>query len=522
MQAEINVELRKFEDTIIRGEVTPGAISLYVKLLAATPLGSPRHKFVAIRSAFAHLALGDQMFRKQRVLSDHTRQTITDRYDNAVRLLQEKEVSPDNPRRQQVEAHASQQQAKLQRRLNYLGLWDGFVPVQRYSRLQEDADVQIGDAKTSAEAFSAFLESAETRGEEQKDVEFQIKQEELSLAILDKRQENATLGVDKIEEQLRAINDQGSFLSLGLESLPGASRAIVEGLGVGTATPARPKLGFATGAVGVGGAVVNFLAQREQLAHQRATAEIEQEIAENDVQIAKLEIEISTRRREFYEQKLAFLENRRLNADFLYLLAELNERRAERQLEVAIFLAYLFERALAFFLGEPHISHIQFDYLDRPGKIEDAAKALREDFRFVQQERDKVTQQKFDFFEEIISLRESYPIQFSRFLQTGEMDFVYSLYQLSKRRPASHQCRLREVGVEVVGLLPATGFSGTLIMAVSWCAIRQRPCSIRTPRDWFPPMSSLPRRWRSSAGKACRWRQSVGCCITTWSPTPSS
>ena len=42
------------------------------------------------------------------------------------------------------------------------------------------------------------------------------------------------------------------------------------------------------------------------------------------------------------------------------------------------------------------------------------------------------------------------------------MDFVYSLYQLSKRRPATHQCRLREVGVEVVGLLPATGFSGTL------------------------------------------------------------
>ena len=112
-------------------------------LLATTPSGSPRHKFVAIRSAFARLALGDQLFRKQRALRDHDRQNITDIYDAAVRLLQEKGISPDNPRRQQIEAHASQQKAKLQSRLNYLGLWDAFVPVQRYSVLEQLANEQI-------------------------------------------------------------------------------------------------------------------------------------------------------------------------------------------------------------------------------------------------------------------------------------------------------------------------------------------------------------------------------------------
>jgi hypothetical protein len=202
--------------------------------------------------------------------------------------------------------------------------------------------------------------------------------------------------------------------------------------------------------------------QRNQLEHQQRIAETEKEIAENEVLIAQAEIEISKHRIEFYEQKLAFLQNNRLNPDFLYLLAEINERRAERLLEAAIFLAYLFERAIAFFLGKPEIRHIQFDYLDRSGGIFVAAKALRKDFRHVQQEFAQVTQEQFDFFEEIVSLRESYPIQFNRFLQTGEMDFVYSLYRLSKRRPATHQCRLREVGVEVVGLLPPTGFSGTL------------------------------------------------------------
>src|SRR5207247_1097270 len=68
LQAEINVGLRKFDE----------AISLYDNLLAATPPGSPRQKFIALRSAFAHLALGDQLFRKERVLSDQDRQNITD------------------------------------------------------------------------------------------------------------------------------------------------------------------------------------------------------------------------------------------------------------------------------------------------------------------------------------------------------------------------------------------------------------------------------------------------------------
>lgn len=468
LRAEASAGLRRFDE----------AITLYEALLTATPSGSPRHKFVAIRFAFARLALADQLFRKQRALSDQNRKDITDVYDAAVGLLQEKGVSPDNPRRQQVEAHASQQKAKLQLQppLNYLGLWDAFVPVQRYSKLEEDADKQIGAVRDAAETFFNFLQLADEKKQVQMDVEFQNTQEQLSLGILDLRKENATLSVQTIEEQLRAIDDQQKFLVA--ETVVGGLGAIVAGAATGKST--NPALGVATGGVGVIGALVNFGAQREQLAHQWNTAEIEKDIGENEVQIADLEKEISERRIEFYEQKLAFLENRRLNADFLYTLAELNERRAERQLEVAIVLAYLFERALAFFLGEPNIRRIQFDYLDRPGGIFDAARALQEDFRLVQQEFDKVVEEKFGFFNQPISLRESYPIQFSRFLQTGEMDFVYSLYQLSKLGPATHQCRLREVGVEVVGLLPPTGFRGTLTHRGRFL-VRDKEATLRDP-----------------------------------------
>jgi hypothetical protein len=415
-----------------------------------------RVRFVALRAAFAHLALGDQFFRTQRALSDEQRQNITDVYDAAVRLVQQGDVAPANPRRQEVETYAAQQKAKLQSRLNYLGLWDAFVPVQRYSQMAQDAADLIEAALESAGKYQSFLSFAEQEVLEQMDVQFQQAQENGNLEILNIRQNNATLNVSKIDEQLSAIDDQRAALGDEL-----AFKAYVDAVATGITTTPPQASGIISG-LGIVSAVVHASAQDTELAHQRRMAEIEREIARNEDVIASLERALSQQRIAFFAQKRAFLGNKELNADFLYSLAELNRRRAERQLGAAIFLAYLFERALAFFLGAPSIRKIQFDYLDRPGRILDAVGALKADFLSVLTERDKPDAMKFDFFEQSISLRESYPIQFSRFLQTGMMDFNFSLYQLSKLRPASHQCRLREVGVEIIGLIPATGFSGTL------------------------------------------------------------
>jgi hypothetical protein len=429
---------------------------------------TPRQKFAVIRSAFSHLALGDQFFRRQRALGDEERQNITRVYDTAVRLVQTSGIAPDNSRRQEVEVYATKQKAKVQSRLNFLGLWDAFVPVQRYTQLEQDAMSQITAAITSANNFFQFLDHADQINEHERDVQFQQDQENGNLQILDVRQNNATLSVDKIDEQLRAIDDQRA--SLKDELAVGIFKTVMEGAAKGV-LPENAGFGLANTLLGIVGNAVNSSAQDDELAHQRRMAEIERGIASDGVGIAFLERDLSKHRIEFYAQKLAFLSNKRLNADYLYALAELNEKRAERQLEVAIVLAYLFERALAFFLGKPNIRHIKFDYLGRAGTsnpslvkggILDAANALQEDFQTVKNERDNFNEAKPDVFIDHISLRESYPLQFSRFLQTGKMDFAYSLYQLSKLRPASHQCRLREVGVEIKGLIPDTGFSGTL------------------------------------------------------------
>jgi hypothetical protein len=164
---------------------------------------TPRQQFVAIRSAFTHLTLGDQFFRKQRRLGEQERQNITRVYDTAVRLVQQSGISPDNPRRREVEIHATQQKAKLQSRLNYLGLWDAFVPaVQRFSQLERDTTSQVVAATESALAYASFLEKLEQITEQELDVQFQQAQEDGNLHILNVQQTNATLSVEKIDEQL--------------------------------------------------------------------------------------------------------------------------------------------------------------------------------------------------------------------------------------------------------------------------------------------------------------------------------
>jgi hypothetical protein len=445
LQAEIDAGQRNFAD----------AIDAYGIALGAAAADGARRKFVAVRTALAHLGLGDQRFRSTRVPTDQDRQAIAEAYDRAIGVLDEQGVAPENPLRQQVEAHAAAQKAKLENGLNFLGLWDAFVPNQRFTALQQAAAAQIELANDFAEIFTAFLTQADAEKEEQGDLQQQRAEESLNLNIIERRRAIAALSIEKIDEQLRAIKDQQEFLLPA--TVIGSLRSIVDGASRDGA------VGPLSGVLGVAGNVVNFADQSEQLGHQRVMAQVEKDIARHQAAIVGVERQVSELRLAFYEQKLAFLQGKRFNADVLYELAALNEQRAVRLLEAAILLAYLFERALAFNLGEVESRRIRFDYLDQPLGVVEAVKALRLDFTHVASQIDTLLeQQKISPFIESISLRESYPIQFSRFLQTGEMDFVYSLYQLSKRRPATHRCRLREVGVEIKGLIPPTGFSGVL------------------------------------------------------------
>jgi hypothetical protein len=63
------------------------------------------------------------------------------------------------------------------------------------------------------------------------------------------------------------------------------------------------------------------------------------------------------------------------------------------------------------------------------------------------------------------SLRTHYPIEFARFVQappTEGMEFVISLYDVEKLLHGTFNVRIKKVGVEVLGLVPPSGFIGRL------------------------------------------------------------
>jgi hypothetical protein len=110
------------------------------------------------------------------------------------------------------------------------------------------------------------------------------------------------------------------------------------------------------------------------------------------------------------------------------------------------------------------LEKIQFDYLPltaEQGNTLTAAGRLAAHLEDVVGENLPIT--KFQFLPESYSLRIFYPIEFSRFLQTGDMDFTLSLYEMNKRRPGVWRQRIKRVDVEVRGLIPITGHTGRII-----------------------------------------------------------
>ncbi|WP_380676487.1 hypothetical protein [Salinigranum sp. GCM10025319] len=63
---------------------------------------------------------------------------------------------------------------------------------------------------------------------------------------------------------------------------------------------------------------------------------------------------------------------------------------------------------------------------------------------------------------DVVSLATEYPIAFYDFQRTGRLSFETVLYDFDRRHPGLYGQRIEAVEVEVVGLLPPTGVTGTL------------------------------------------------------------
>ena len=442
------------------------AIASYDPLLADAKEFRPEQvKAVAIRAGFAHLALAEWLFY-QRDDANAPRAASAE-YDQATAVLGANGVSPLNPLRRRIDATVEAQRLKLDAGLNVFGLKDSYVPVQTARGLLPLVLNRIDDAEKAVGQFIEFRREAERlKGEAAQ----QVLDEQiggLSTDIAKERIAIATAQRTVVSERVTAIQDQldrlgrDSILS-GLGGALVSVGSIVAGAAAtGLTGGAAAGIGMVVAGAGVSSAV-SYAARGEDLENQLHIAKTELEIADRQERTAKLEKAIDELRRKFAADRLEDLTGRLINADVAYQLVNIFQDLAETNLAVAVQLAYLYERAVSFARLKAGLNKVKFDYrIPAPGFAGTipAPLALKTDVsRVSEQDNDDQITQLLD--ENPISLATSYPLEFARFQQTGTMDFVISLYDLDKRRRGVEKRRLRQVIVEPIGTIPATGFAG--------------------------------------------------------------
>jgi hypothetical protein len=462
LRAEAHVGLREFDD----------ALSEYGLLLDDPAELSPRQlRFLAIRAGMAYLASGDMQF-SSRNLSDDARALARSAYKNAISVVQEHDVSPNNPLYAQIVDYARNRLDMLLAGINFLGLRDSFVPVFRHESLLARTTAHIEKAQRAVEKFEDYQSKADNLEAAEQETRFELDIAREGVTIAMDRQTIAANQVERAMTQLKAISSQQGPFSFGnLATVFGQAAQIASGF----VDKPDPVFSSLTAGGGAASMVVGFFARQKELDFQRQLAELDKEIADLEKKITDSEVTIAESRVGFLEDRLDFGPGR-FDKDLYYALALFYEQLAERQVEAAIRSAYLYERALAFFLGKPGIAHIQFDYrnragelfeLDADGKLITAADRLGDDVLKVTDEETNIEDVRRGFREPPFSLAREFPLEFSRFVQTppgqtARMDFVISDYQLSKRRPDAHQVRIIRVVVQIVGIDASANFAGTL------------------------------------------------------------
>jgi hypothetical protein len=436
---------------------------------------TPRQRFVAVRAASTQVGRGDTLFRRSFRFTGPEKSEIAEAYCAAIGLLRRPGVT--GPDAEHLREYATQQLTKLGTGQNFLGYRDTYVPDVGPAALGVRARNRIAVAIRSSERYEHFKARADQLVEELEAMAQDELEREIGLQIATETQGKAAESVGGAETAIENLRGKADDLQLGLAA--GLSQAVFATVTLGAGGGVT---GQASGP-GVVSSLVQYLGATEDLANQLQAAQTALRLAQRDKAIADLEASLAASRLDFVTAAIDAKKNGAFNADRFFAVANAYEDMTRRHLDRACELLYLYERAISFrrlkSLSIVEAAAARGDVLLAPDQLEEVLTALDEEAAFDGRGQDNFPLPPW-------SLPARYPLEFARFLQTGSMEFVISVYELEKLLHGRHNVRVRRIGVEVDGLLSPAGFVGTLTHR-GVTLVRDRDATLQPPATRLNP-----------------------------------
>ena len=372
---------------------------------------------------------------------------------------------------------------------NFLGLAPDYAPIFRYKYLQSAATYLADNAAEAERSFITFRSTAESQKLERMQLQNAADVNQVALQIEQKRREDAALEVEAATEtrqyaELRkthaddSVTDwdtKGVDLTSLNAALSWASNAAndqdikytnVRYNGASHDYEGTVEDFFDT--VGEKREWLSWEMQRDKLVRQQAEAAAEVGISQTREaqakvrqQIQNLNVTLAQKRLEGSQQVLEYSQDRMFDEDLWFQLANQLQDLASYYLDVAIYAAFVMERAYELEFDR-RLNRIRLDYgVGTGASALLGGELLKRDIQSFTIDYLEHAQKK-NPVRILFSLREEFPAEFSTFLATGLLPFRTYLEMFDRRFPGSYRRKIKKIELFVEGLVPLEGAVGKL------------------------------------------------------------
>lgn len=467
--------------------------------------------FIWLKIAHTFLRWGDELFRRKKsteaqskyseiITTELTVPTSGILYtgimagmkaiaSKAIAQIQGNASGEVNPKVGEAILQSNIQLKKIQQGLNFLGLSNDYFPIFRFKYLQAIANYLADNAVQAERAFMNFRATAEAQTMERMNLQNSAAVYQASVDLESKRLEEADLEkngatltreyAEQRRDDANAALDDWTTMGKELASINAAlSWASVAGNDTEiTYTGVRykgEKRDFDTTVSDFYDTLtdwresLNYKMQKRRLERQRDEQEKEVAIAKNQeaeaakrYEIQQLSLSLAQTQLQGAQAVLEFAESREFNEDLWYQVASEMQKLARRYLDIAIYAAFLMERAYEAEFDR-RLNRIRLDYgIGSPQGLlgGDFLKADIASFTgdYIQHA------QKKNPVRFLVSLRDEFPAAFQKFVAQGVLQFRTDLELFDRAWPGTFHRKIKKIEIFVEGLIPPEGVRGTLL-----------------------------------------------------------